>query len=156
MNRNQKAKWYDWRNVLAVQLLATLSLFDNGSYQDVAGKMHAISQATMSRVANKVSLALAELREEVIKFPSSREEQMKAMAAFYKIKKFPRGSGCIDCSHIRIKYPGGPDANTFLNRKIYCSLNIQVRKLYKVLISSDSFYHSSLLLDRWWCRPNNS
>ncbi|KAG8238065.1 hypothetical protein J437_LFUL017358 [Ladona fulva] len=88
--------------------------------------MHGISQATMSRVANKVSLALAELRGEVMKYPSPREELMKAMAAFHKIKKFPRVSGCIECTHIRIKYSGGKDVATFLNRKNYCSLYIQI------------------------------
>ncbi|KAG8235504.1 hypothetical protein J437_LFUL015738 [Ladona fulva] len=52
--------------------------------QYVAVKMHGISQATMSRVANKVHLALGELRKDIVKFPSSIEELMKAMAAFYK------------------------------------------------------------------------
>ncbi|KAG8232341.1 hypothetical protein J437_LFUL008809, partial [Ladona fulva] len=96
----------------SLQLLDTLNMIAKESYQYVAGKMLGNSQATMSRVANRVFLAFA-------------EELMNAMAAFYKIEKFARVSGCIERAHIRVKYSGGPDVATFLNRKTYCSLNIQ-------------------------------
>ena len=38
---------------------------------------------------------------------------------------FPGVTGIIDGTHIRIKSPGGPDAELFRNRKDYFSINVQ-------------------------------
>jgi nuclease HARBI1 len=40
--------------------------------------------------------------------------------------KMPGIGGCIDCTHIKIQNPGGPDGEVFRNRKGYFSLNVQV------------------------------
>ncbi|KAH7940443.1 hypothetical protein HPB49_000233 [Dermacentor silvarum] len=50
----------------------------------------------------------------------------EVMHQFYIKAKFPRVTGCIDCTHVRIKSPGGDDAEVFRNRKGYFSFNVQV------------------------------
>jgi len=40
--------------------------------------------------------------------------------------KIPGIGGCIDCTHIKIQNPGGPDGEVFRNRNGYFSLNVQV------------------------------
>ncbi|KAH7952053.1 hypothetical protein HPB52_017561 [Rhipicephalus sanguineus] len=39
--------------------------------------------------------------------------------------RFPGVSGCIDCTHVPMKNPGGEDAEVFRNRKGYFSINVQ-------------------------------
>ncbi|GBP60940.1 Putative nuclease HARBI1 [Eumeta japonica] len=43
----------------------------------------------------------------------------------HDIAGFPGVVGCIDCTHIKIKNPGGSQAEVFKNRKRWFSLNIQ-------------------------------
>jgi hypothetical protein len=39
--------------------------------------------------------------------------------------RFPNCIGAIDCSHVKIQSPGGDQAETFRNRKLFFSLNVQ-------------------------------
>ncbi|KAH7955548.1 hypothetical protein HPB52_001244 [Rhipicephalus sanguineus] len=52
----------------------------------------------------------------------------QVMEEFYRIANFPGVTGCIDCTHVKIKSPGGDDAEVFRCRKGYFSINVQVRK----------------------------
>ncbi|KAJ3658697.1 hypothetical protein Zmor_010422 [Zophobas morio] len=45
---------------------------------------------------------------------------------FFEIASFPRVSGAIDYTHIKIQSPGGDDADIFRNRKGYFSINKQM------------------------------
>nr|XP_050030029.2 putative nuclease HARBI1 [Dermacentor andersoni] len=47
------------------------------------------------------------------------------MEEFYTIARFPGVSGCIDCTHVPIRSPGGDDAEVFRCRKGYFSINVQ-------------------------------
>ncbi|KAH7961883.1 hypothetical protein HPB52_013099 [Rhipicephalus sanguineus] len=47
------------------------------------------------------------------------------MEEFYRIANFPGVTGCIDCTHVKIKSPGGDDAEVFRCRKGYFSINVQ-------------------------------
>lgn len=44
---------------------------------------------------------------------------------FYEIAHFPGVIGCIDCTHIKIRSPGGATSEVYRNRKGYFSINIQ-------------------------------
>ncbi|KAH7986669.1 hypothetical protein HPB52_024813 [Rhipicephalus sanguineus] len=46
-----------------------------------------------------------------------RREVGGVMDEFYKIGQFPDVSGCIDCTHVPIRSPGGDDAEVYRNRK---------------------------------------
>lgn len=45
---------------------------------------------------------------------------------FYNVAEFPDVVGCIDCTHIPIKSPGGQIPEVYRNRKGWMSLNVQV------------------------------
>ena len=44
---------------------------------------------------------------------------------FFNIRAFPRVIGAIDCTHVRIRNPGGDHAEHFRNRKSFFSINVQ-------------------------------
>lgn len=44
---------------------------------------------------------------------------------FYRIARFPRVIGAIDCTHVKICSPGGDHAEYYRNRKGYFSLSVQ-------------------------------
>lgn len=64
-----------------------------------------------------VSKALATLRPHFIKFPTTAEEVETVKQGFYRIEKFPMCIGAIDCTHIKIRSPGGDNAELYRNRK---------------------------------------
>lgn len=64
--------------------------------------------------------------KEYINFPSSLSEVTNTQRKFYEIAHFPKVIGAIDCTHIRIINPGGNQAQRYINRKKYYSLNVQV------------------------------
>ncbi|KAL1416089.1 hypothetical protein MTO96_028259 [Rhipicephalus appendiculatus] len=73
-------------------------------------------------------------------------------AEFYKIGKFPGVSGCIDCTHVPIRSPGGDDAEVYRNRKGYFSINVQGitgpdLQFYDVVASWPGSAHDSRIFD---------
>lgn len=61
-----------------------------------------------------------------VHFPRNVDEWNIIKEKFYQTYKMPGNGGCIDCTHIKIQNPGGPDSEVFRNRKCYFSLNVQV------------------------------
>ncbi|XP_065290566.1 putative nuclease HARBI1 [Dermacentor albipictus] len=108
-----------------LQLLVTLRFYGAGTFQVVSGDLVNVSQPTVSRVVTRVSTMIAgTLFPALVKFPDTGKMH-EVMHQFYKKAKFPRVTGCIDCTHVRIKSPGGNDAEVFRNRKGYFSFNVQ-------------------------------
>ncbi|KAH7968800.1 hypothetical protein HPB52_011308 [Rhipicephalus sanguineus] len=109
-----------------IQLLIALRFYGAGTFQVVAGDLVHVSQPTVSRVIERVSRLIAtHLFPDVVQFPNSDDGFRETMVGFYRIAKFPGVTGCIDCTHIRIKSPGGPDGEVYRNRKGYFSINVQ-------------------------------
>ncbi|KAG0416382.1 hypothetical protein HPB47_006462 [Ixodes persulcatus] len=75
-------------------------------------------------VGNITDLIIRELFPKVVQFPDATGRRSVAHA-FYKIGKFPGVTGCIDCTHVRIKSPYGDDAEVFRNRKGCFFINVQ-------------------------------
>ena len=71
-----------------LQLCIAIRFYCTGIFQHVNCDLHAISQPTVSNVVKRVSLAIAKLRPQFIKFPSFQEAQ-KIREGFYKIARFP-------------------------------------------------------------------
>ncbi|KAK8766863.1 hypothetical protein V5799_006354 [Amblyomma americanum] len=108
-----------------LQLLVALRFYGAGTFQIVTGDLVNVSQPTVSRIIARISHMIAEtLFAELVKFPSAAEAP-GVMEEFYAVAKFPGVTGCIDCTHIPIKSPGGNDAEVFRNRKGYFSINVQ-------------------------------
>lgn len=110
-----------------LQLLIALRFYGAGTFQVVTGDLVNVSQPTVCRVVARVSRLIAsKLFTKLVNFPSTATEIDRVMADFYALKNFPGLTGCIDCTHVRIKGPGGPDGEVFRNRKGYFSINVQV------------------------------
>ncbi|XP_050517180.1 putative nuclease HARBI1 [Diabrotica virgifera virgifera] len=107
-------------------LLVALRFYATGNFQIVTGDLRGFSQPTVSRCIFKISRLLAQLLPTYIKFPEGLENQRKNQRLFYAIANFPKVTGCIDCTHIPIKSPGGNMAEVYRNRKRYFSINVQV------------------------------
>lgn len=88
-----------------------------------------MSQPSACRIIKNVSICLAEHLHHYIHFPQNGNGFAANTASFYEIAHFPRVSGCVDCTHIRIDSPGGDRAEVFRNRKGWFSLNVQVQEI---------------------------
>lgn len=108
------------------QLLLTLRFYATGSFLRSSGDLSGVCISTACRIVKKVSAAIAALRPTEIQMPQDEREIRKTMEGFYRMHRFPRVIGCIDCTHIRIQSPGGDNAEVFRNRKGYFSFNVQV------------------------------
>lgn len=113
-----------------LQLLVALRFYGAGTFQVVTGDLVNVSQPTVCRVVERVSRLLAStLFTRLVKFPSGAANSNAVMRDFYAIAKFPGVTGCIDCTHVKIKGVGGPDGEVYRNRKGFFSINVQVNSL---------------------------
>ncbi|XP_070377009.1 putative nuclease HARBI1, partial [Dermacentor albipictus] len=135
-----------------LQLLITLRFYGAGTFQIVTGDLVNVSQPTVSRVIERVSTMIARsLFTALVKFPAASEVS-GVMSEFYKLGKFPGVSGCIDCTHVPIKSPGGDHAEVYRNRKGYFSINVQGitgpdLQFYDVVASWPGSAHDSRIFD---------
>jgi hypothetical protein len=108
------------------KLLLTLRYYATGSFQAVAGDFIGVHKSTASQIVRLVSREIALLRPEYINFPQTAAEREVVRQEFYTIAKFPKVIGALDCTHVRIKSPGGDNAEIYRNRKGYFSMNVQL------------------------------
>jgi len=69
------------------------------------------------------------------------DERRKQMAEQYQLSGLPGVIGAIDCTHVSVQSPGGPDAEIYRNRKGYFSINVQ--------LISDSHSRITDVVARW-------
>lgn len=109
-----------------LELLITLRFYGAATFQRVTGDLVNVSQPAACRAINIVSDTIAKkLFAKLVRFPK-REEMSIVMRDFFEVAQFPGVTGCIDCTHVRIKSPGGDNAEVYRNRKGYFSINVQV------------------------------
>lgn len=83
-----------------------------------------LSQPTISRIVQDVSLRIVKTLKTWVKFPPvDRVENVKRK--LYDISGFPGVTMAMDCTHIPI-FPSGEHAEIFRNRKAWTSLNVQL------------------------------
>ncbi|XP_039313207.1 putative nuclease HARBI1 [Solenopsis invicta] len=85
------------------QLLLTLRFFATGSFIISAGDFAGVSTTSAHRIIHHVTNAITILRSHFIKFPTTNNEIKMEQIEFYKICRFPRVVGCIDCTHVRVQ-----------------------------------------------------
>ena len=85
----------------------------------MAGDFSGVHKSTASKVVRRVSRALANLRANYIRMPGNNEEIAICKEKFFRIARFPRCIGAIDCSHIKIQSPGGDNAELFRNTALF-------------------------------------
>ncbi|XP_064489103.1 putative nuclease HARBI1 [Ornithodoros turicata] len=135
-----------------LQLLITLRFYGSGTFQVVAGDLVNVSQPTVFRTVDAVTRLIARhLFRDLVHFPSA-SEYSEVMKDFYEIAKFPGVTGCIDCTHVRVKSPGGDDAEVYRNRKGVFSINVQVitgpqLQFFNLVASWPGSVHDSRIFD---------
>ena len=105
--------------------LFTFTPLGPSSFQLVIGDLHFLSQPSTSRLVAIVSQVLAGFRPQYIRMPTEANAQ-EIYQQFCGMSHFPRVIGAIDGTHIPIHNPGGADAQRYIIRKGFHSLNIQV------------------------------
>ncbi|XP_050065266.1 putative nuclease HARBI1 [Aphis gossypii] len=91
----------------------------------VCGDFIGIHKSTASRIVKLVSHNIAILHPQFVNFPNNENDFKKIKQDFYNIAKFPMVIGALDCTHVKIKSPGGDNAEVFRNRKNFFSINVQ-------------------------------
>ncbi|KAJ6668314.1 hypothetical protein lerEdw1_015691, partial [Lerista edwardsae] len=111
-----------------LQLLCTLRFLATGSFQSVVGcdEYHRVDQATVSRAIDRVLAAINKHCKKYISFPQERNAVLTVKQNFADKYRFPNVIGAIDCTHVRIQKPFREDPRSFMNRKQYYSVNMQV------------------------------
>ncbi|CAN7939490.1 unnamed protein product [Ixodes hexagonus] len=108
-----------------LQLLVTLRFYGAGTFQVITGDVVHVSQPTVCRAVGIVTRLIARhLFRQLVCFPDASQFGT-VMREFYELARFPGVTGCIDCTHVRIKSPGGADPEVFRNRKGVFSVNVQ-------------------------------
>jgi hypothetical protein len=102
-----------------------LRFYATGCTQLTAGDFSGVSVSTAHRIVHKVSRIIAGMYQENIYFPRNAQEISETQMDFYRIARFPKVIGAVDCTHIKIRSPGGDHAEYYRNRKGYFSLNVQ-------------------------------
>lgn len=84
-----------------------------------------ICQQSVSRIIAKVSVLLANKMKYYVKYPTTATEINKVKEKFYGIAEFPGVIGCIGCTHIKIRSPGGLASEVYRNRNGWFSIIVQ-------------------------------
>ena len=108
-------------NVAAV---SKFTIFATGSFKSIAGDLLHIPQSSFSRIVGKVAKAIAAHHQQFIHFPTPNETPL-AKYKFCQISGLPEVIGAIDCTHIKICCPGGPNSDLYRKRKGCFSVNVQ-------------------------------
>lgn len=103
------------------QFLLALRFFATGSFIISAGDFAGVSTTSAHRIIHRVTNAVARLRPRFIKFPTTDNEIKNEQLEFYKIARFPRVVGCLDCTHVRVQSFG----------KQFYLKSVQIGKLYE-------------------------
>lgn len=107
------------------QILSALRFYATGSFQMVIGDHLSLSQSFISKTVARISMELASLRQDFIFMPD-QHEATEVHEKFYNIAQFPQVIGAIDGTHIPIRNPGGLNAQRYINRKGFYSINAQI------------------------------
>jgi nuclease HARBI1 len=131
-----------------LQLACALCYYATGSYQTVIGDTLNVSQPSINRIITRVSTALTNRLHEYVKYPNAEGDLQKQL--FYNIAGFPGVVGCVDGTHIRIKWPKDNPVQ-YYNRKCYYSINVMGicdanRKFTYIAITDPGSAHDSRVL----------
>jgi len=109
----------------ATKLFLTLRFYATGNMLIAVADFVGVSKSAACSIVSLVTVAIASLRAEYVKFSETQAEREAVKEEFYRIARFPHVIGAIDCTHVRIQSPGGNEAERYRNRKGYFSWNVQ-------------------------------
>uniref|UniRef100_A0A9J7Y7K9 Putative nuclease HARBI1 n=1 Tax=Cyprinus carpio carpio TaxID=630221 RepID=A0A9J7Y7K9_CYPCA len=108
-----------------------LRFFASGTFLYTIGDGENLVKSAVCRAIRKVYLALKQFLGVFLVFPSHLRPQV-AKQNFFAIAGFPNVIGAIDCTHIPIKAPPGPNEGDFVNRKGVHSVNVWCVTLFHI------------------------
>ena len=108
------------------KILVALRFYASGSFQSLVADTIVISQSSVSNIVNQVSNILHAKADSEIKMPTTVTEQSIVASGFSRAAGLPRIIGAIDGTHIRVKAPSTSAEGSFVNRKGFHSLNVQL------------------------------
>ncbi|KYN28349.1 Putative nuclease HARBI1 [Trachymyrmex cornetzi] len=114
-------------------LLALWMMATPDSYRSVCVKFD-VGKATAIRIMRRVTYALHTLAPRFIQWPQG-EKATKVMEEFERASGFPKVIEAIDGTHIKIIAPQ-EDKQSYVNRKGYHSIHVQVVCTHKLLFTS--------------------
>ncbi|XP_041469638.1 putative nuclease HARBI1 [Lytechinus variegatus] len=111
----------------SLQVFLSLRYYATGSVMDDTRCIHGVHLSTASRTIRRVTLALCELKDEVIKFPETLEKVRDTQVSFFEVAGFPNIVGAIDGTHVNLHgAPLGEEEYIYVNRKGRHSINVQL------------------------------
>lgn len=119
-----------------LQVFIALRFYATGEILTSNMKTIGCSTSTGSRALRRVTLALVRLRDQHIKFPTTRAEVRRTQQEFFDVAGFPRVVGAIDGTQVGLHgCPYGPDEHIYVNRKGKHSINVQLicNARYKII-----------------------
>ena len=75
-----------------LQTMCALRYYATGNFQRVSGDIIGISQPSVSRIVNRVTIALCAKAPKIIRFPTTQYERNVIIRGFYEKTQFP---GCL-------------------------------------------------------------
>lgn len=88
------------------QLLIFLRFCATGTHLLAVADFAGVHFSTASRIVARVSRVIAHLYVHHVKMPQNENEIIENQLDFFRIARFPRVIGVIDCTHVRIQSPG--------------------------------------------------
>lgn len=104
--------------------MTTLRYYATGTFTATCADFAGIHKTIVGKIIRDVSEALASLRPDFVRFPTTDEKIRQVRQDFFNVAKFPSCIGAIDCTHIEIRSTGDYDAEIFRNRKQFFSINV--------------------------------
>lgn len=102
-------------------------LWHFGTWQQETSKLH--WQIVLRCQQHLFADLLSGLQQQLLQLPpityTFQQETEAIINDFFRIAQLPGVIGCIDGTHIKIKSPGGEDAERYRCRKGFMSLNVQ-------------------------------
>uniref|UniRef100_A0AAY5K197 Putative nuclease HARBI1 n=1 Tax=Esox lucius TaxID=8010 RepID=A0AAY5K197_ESOLU len=117
-----------------------LRFFASGTFLYTTGDAENLVKSAVCRAIRKVYLALKQFLGVFVVFPSHSRPQV-VKQNFFAIAGFLNVIGAIDCTHIPIKAPPGPNEGDFVNRKGVHRVNVQM--------VCDSMFHITNVEAKW-------
>lgn len=113
------------------QLLLTLRFYATGSFYITIGDFSGVYKTTAGRIIKKITDIILSLGPRYIKFPGNQDERNVVQTNFYRLARFPKVIGALDCTHIPIQSPG---IFMNINKFTYVHLYINMYPIKKFII----------------------
>ncbi|CAI5638947.1 unnamed protein product [Oreochromis niloticus] len=112
---NQERRHGGWG--APIEALVFLFWLASGAAYRVMSRVFAIPRSTVHRIVHRVTEEVMATRHQVIHLPRTPEDLDAMSNGFAQLaghRAFVKAAGAIDCCHVRIKPPSGPDGGGYL------------------------------------------